>query len=270
MFINNNFSPFTSCRPPFMKIDSEVKDDEEEAYYTTDIDSFDLNLYQMNLKSNSVGSFSERNCSKEIYKFLHSENLHHLIYNENINVETFDNLSNRKPFASTQPLSKINLKTKYKFQLNKIYKNGKGSYTKTKEILIDEDPRLLNKSRNSIISNDFKQSEKEKSFFDRARVKNTSFQPTHYKSSLKKGVLNLKFEDNVKEIMQVDDSIFNSCHDVYLQKNPSRPQFVEDLFKKYDYQDLDPWKKVQNRTKDKSLCLSVIQDIYNKIKNIFS
>jgi hypothetical protein len=266
MFINNSFSPFTSCRPPFMKIDSEYKDEEEDVYYTTQVDPFDLDLYQIYLKSNSISNLSERS-SKEINKFLHSENLHYLIYPENINIETFDNLSNRKPFTSYQPLSKINLKTKYKFQLNKIYKNGKQSFSKTKEFLIDEDPKLVNKTPNSL---DLKQSDKEKSFFDRARVKNGTFQPTHYKSSLKKGVLNLKFEDNVKEIMQVEDSMFNSCHDVYLQKNPTRPQFVEDLFKKYDYQDLDPWKKVQNRTKDKSLCLSVLQDVYNKIKNIFS
>ena len=49
--------------------------------------------------------------------------------------------------------------------------------------------------------------------------------------------------------------------------NNSRPSYVDELFKKYDYEALDPWKKVQNRTKNKVVCLSVIKEVYNKICN---
>ena len=123
MFVNNNFSPFITTRPPYAKIDSDVKEEEEEIYYSTQVDNFDHELYQMNLKSTSINNCLERKFNQEIYKYKHSENLHYLIYHDALNVETFDNLSNRKPFTSTQGLGKINIKNKFKLQLTKIYKN---------------------------------------------------------------------------------------------------------------------------------------------------
>ena len=75
----------------------------------------------------------------------------------------------------------------------------------------------------------------------------------------------------MNNFLKVNDSLYNSFQDVIKPQHgfPSRPLFVEELFRKYDYQNLDPWKKVQNRTKEKSLCLSVIKDVYNKIVSYF-
>lgn len=265
MFINNNYVAYTSTRPPYVKLDNNFIENDEKIY-TTSVDQFDEDLYQTNLKSQNLNLYVERNYEIEVFKFKHSENLHYLIYPENISVEMFDCLSNRKPFTSTQPLGKINFKTKFKLQLNKIYKNNNGKGIKT-EYIIDEETKIT--KNQSMYSLDIEDNEKEKNFFNNARMKNTYKPTTHLKQTVRKGVVNLKFEGNLRQIMQVEDSVFHSCNDVYLQKNSSRPQFVEDLFNKYDYQDIDPWKKVQNRTKDKSLCLSVIQDVYNKIKNFF-
>ncbi len=76
----------------------------------------------------------------------------------------------------------------------------------------------------------------------------------------------------MNKLLKVNDSLYNSYQDNLKPKMgmPARPLYVEELFRKYDYQNLDPWKKVQNRTKDKSLCLSVIKDVYNKITSMFN
>jgi hypothetical protein len=132
----------------------------------------------------------------------------------------------------------------------------------------------------SIIGNDIAASDKENKFFEGVfKKKGVSFQPTHMvKTEILKNRVSVKIRDleenlpTVNNLKLLDDTLYNTYQNRLKSKTPSnsRPAFVDELFRKYDYQDLDPWKKVQNRTKDKSLCLSVIKDIYNKITNIFN
>lgn len=49
-------------------------------------------------------------------------------------------------------------------------------------------------------------------------------------------------------------------------KISNRPSYVDDLFKKYDYEDIQP-KSIQTMTKNTVLCFSVIKEIYFKITN---
>ena len=68
-----------------------------------------------------------------------------------------------------------------------------------------------------------------------------------------------------KEFKLPDDSVFSNRSRIVQKNRFNRPDFVEKLFEAYDYSDLDPWNKIQNHTKNKNLCLTVIKDIYNKI-----
>lgn len=46
----------------------------------------------------------------------------------------------------------------------------------------------------------------------------------------------------------------------------ARPQYIDELFKKYDYKEIKP-RNIQSMTRNKTICLSVIKEVYNKICN---
>ena len=48
------------------------------------------------------------------------------------------------------------------------------------------------------------------------------------------------------------------------RKLSSRPDYVDNLFKKYDCEDIQP-KSIQTMTRNRALCFSVIKEVYNNI-----
>jgi hypothetical protein len=64
----------------------------------------------------------------------------------------------------------------------------------------------------------------------------------------------------------LDDSKFLPYNNI--TNRNLRPQFLDKLFKKYNYEDIEyPDKKIQNNTKVKALNLGVIRDLYSKLCN---
>ena len=63
----------------------------------------------------------------------------------------------------------------------------------------------------------------------------------------------------------LDDSKFLPYN---ITNRNTRPPFLDKLFKKYNYEDIEyPDKKIQNKTKVKALNLGVIREIYSKLCN---
>ena len=87
--------------------------------------------------------------------------------------------------------------------------------------------------------------------------------------NIQKLVLNFNNFQEGEEISKFDDSVYQSEKITTVIKS-ERPSFVDDLFRKYGYEELDPWKKAQKKTKNNNLCLFEIKSIYNKICSLFS
>lgn len=283
LLVNNNFVPITKTRPPFIKIeelDSETENS-DKIFCTTEIDTFDILLYEkiVKVKTSKENKFLiERENNMRSFRYKNSKLLYDLDYDQTFRVEKNDVLSNRKPFMSVPGMGNMTLRSKFKMQLTKKSKvgvNKKGGTNKLDITLNDAHSNYSN-----LFGGNFRPSDKENRFFESVIRKSAiSFQPTHMvKTEISKNLVsvNLKHLDKDNNNMKkVNDTLFNSIHinPQYRKsdKANTRPDFVNDLFNKYDYQDLDPWeRKVQNRTKDKSLCVSVIQNIYYKLSNLFN
>jgi hypothetical protein len=83
-------------------------------------------------------------------------------------------------------------------------------------------------------------------------------EPKYTNSKLDITIKSLNNDSRFLPVLELDRSAIGS----------SRPAFVERLFKKYDYEELElPGRKVQNRTKEKAFNLALIKDLYNKLTN---
>jgi hypothetical protein len=182
LFINNHFVPLSNGKLHQVKIEEmDAISAEEKIFYSTNVDSFDSNLYEKCLKLKNNKNTTEKKYEM-IFKYSTNQNLHTLIYQESIGVEDFDNLSNRKPYVSVPSMGNMTLRSKYKLQLAKIYRNDRKKYEKKNfvEIMLNDDVPEKNQTRDSkSIFNDFHTNEKEKKFFESALVRRGTFHPTH-------------------------------------------------------------------------------------------
>jgi hypothetical protein len=275
IFTNNSYVPITTSRPPNIKIE-EINPHLNQRNIVTEVDIFDQQLYEKCLKLKNIKTPIDKEIRTTTFKYTLNQNLY---FEKNYELK-FDNLSGIKPIYSKPSLGNI-LRSKYKLKLAKIYKTEKLSASKDIEVF-DDNYKNVNKIKykkrtSSTISDNGVIYEQNKKKIDDAVLKMTkknSFYPTHsvMTSEISKNRVSVNLKDLNSELTKKpQDSIYNSNFSSMknLKSKSSRPAFVNELFKKYDYENLEPWKKVQNRTKDKSLCLSVIKDIYNKITSIF-
>jgi hypothetical protein len=194
------------------------------------------------------------------------------------------------------PNDTMNMKIQYKKKLTNIYKGGVGKKNLFQLTLLNEETAHSpgrRSRKNSVYNFEYSTNENEKKFFEKARLKDLKDKEKSDKKMMKlskdgsksannsafKPTLNMFMKDtqlirsvpkeinvlNTSAKLKLNDSLFNSAQNIFQIKQQSRPRFVDELFRKYDYEEIDPWKKIQNRTKNKSLCLSVIKDIYNKL-----
>jgi Icc-related predicted phosphoesterase len=206
LFINNHFVPLSNGRPHQVKIEEMDADSaQEKIFYSTTVDSFDSVLYEKCLKLKNNKNTTEKNYDM-IFKFSTSQNLHALIYHENLGVENFDSLSNRKPFVSVPSMGNMTLRSKYKLQLAKIYRNDRKKYEKKNfvEIMLNDDVPDKNQTRDSkSIFNDFHTNEKEKKFFESALVRRGTFHPTHTAKTSE--ISKNRISVNLKEIVNKEN-----------------------------------------------------------------
>jgi hypothetical protein len=203
LFINNHFVPMNGGRPHQVKIEEmNCESEEEKIFYSTNVDSFDSLLFEKCLKLKNNKTTVEKNFLFP-FKYRTSQNLHALHYENNLNIETFDNLSNRKPIVSVPSMGNMTLRSKYKLQLAKIYRNEKKKkkIENKIEILINEDTPDKNAiSRDSkSIFNGLSVNEKEKKFFENALAKRGSFLPTHTAKTSE--ISKNRISVNIKEIV---------------------------------------------------------------------
>lgn len=209
LFVNNHFVPPGKLHQ--VKIEEMQTDQaEQKIFYSTSVDTFDSNLYEKCLKLKNNRNTAEKKYEM-IFKFSTSQNLHTLIYNENIGVEDFDSLSNRKPFVSVPSMGNMTLRSKYKLQLAKIYRNDRKKYEKKNfvEIMLNDDVPQKNQTRDTretrdskSILNDFHTNEKEKKFFESALIRRKTFHPTHTAkpSEISRNRISVNLNEIVKKI----------------------------------------------------------------------
>lgn len=287
------FKSNNSQRQNVFKIRMDESDyDQDKKDFLSTIDIFDNKLYIDSIQGKSKFDIFQKekivkeNLPTNSIRFKESNQFYKILLKEK---ETISNYL----FQSSIGLDQLSLKGGYKKKLTKIYKkvNVKKAVTYFEEFFNANEFLIKKKPNSSQKSNPFN---KNLGIFENYETQdqnlqniskkneaikiNSSYKPP-YTSTLnifgnklpKKEVLVNEFinsEFNIsKDFKNPDDSVFSNRSRIVLKNKFNRPAFVEKLFESYDYNDLDPWKKVQNNTKNKNLCLSVIKDIYNKIIN---
>ena len=207
MFVSSNsFMPNNVTRPPFVKIELNLDSSQEKIFYSTEVDNFDSILYEKCLKSqNKPMKEKSKTDSVPVFKYANSQVLYDLDYDSIHHVEKFDILSNRKPFASVPGMGNFTLRSKYKLQMAKTYRNERRKDLKSNfEFLMNDDhSQNQNSSKRKSLSKRRKNSptssnnnedginsslslydkvvpgEKEQMFFESALIRRGMFKPTH-------------------------------------------------------------------------------------------
>jgi hypothetical protein len=251
-------------KPPIL-IRIEDNKDFKNLYNTYNIDLFDTDLFE--LKKKLKLKITE-NILREQDKLIQSQ-----VFYEN--TDYFDNISN-KTFRSKLCFDDRDswLKIPYKQNLRNIYNNPRKK-NKNFEIDIDTTANFKNQIKKLSIDQ-YTSNDNEKSLIalqlDKKKSKKESvgFNPTlsAYTKQIELIRTSPRYKDNPKlDITSHNDSKFLPVFELDRSMiGSSRPAFVDKLFKRYDYEELElKGKKVQNRTKEKAFNLALIKDLYIKL-----
>lgn len=276
-----------------IRIDDGDYDTDKKDFLTT-IDTFDLKLYSDSIQGKSQFDIFQREPIKKQFtpttviisnantvRYKESNHLYKILIKEK---ETISNYL----FQSTVAIDPLFLKGGFKKKLTRIHKktNFKKNVANLEQLFNSNDlsqkrrvnitPKLVPiKPQNLGIFENYETDNPIKKK-DIQTISNTVYKPPYTSTLnifsskfLKKDSQPIDFNVNdlnfSKEFNKLNDSVYSNRSKIIQKNKHNRPDFVEKLFDAYDYRDLDPWNKIQNHTKNKNLCLSVINDIYNKI-----
>jgi hypothetical protein len=260
MYQINIESSFQQKNKISVKVEETIKEEGlEEIFYKTELDNFDSVMYEVCIrksdkKKNYQLEFDMVHCFR--YKF--SQNYYKIDYNEPLGVEKFDNLSNAKSFKS-KSLGIV---------INKDYKKIKSKAKIIKEIRI---PRKKNNIIKVITYEDLSQkilpseTNKIEEEFPEIQEESIKFEKMNFSlmgNSQKMVLSEIECENEVQ--------FNNSSKEIETKKLIARPFYVDNLFRKYGYEELYPSEAEQKKTKNSALCLFEIKSIYNKICGLFS
>ena len=281
-----------------IRIDEGDYDIDKKDFLTT-IDNFDIKLYSDLIQGKSQFDIFQRepikikdNISSTInsitnqntVRFKESNHIYKILLKEK---ETISNYL----FQSSVAIDPLFLKGGYKKKLTKMHKNTNFQKNGIHFEQLFNSNDISNKRKVNITTKVVPMKQENLGIFEKYETEdnpiipkkneitnksNTNYKPA-YTSTL--NIFNSKFakresqpiDFNVndlnisKEFNKLNDSVFSNRSKIIQKNKHNRPDFVEKLFDAYDYSDLDPWNKIQNHTKNKNLCLSVINDIYFKI-----
>jgi hypothetical protein len=270
-----------------IRIDDYDNDNDVKNFLTT-IDIFDAKLYSETIQ----GKTKFETFQKDTIKKDSMNSIFNLIrFKESINifklfVKEKDTISNYL-FQSGVAIDPLALKGGFKKKLSRIHKNANWKKKTNKYEQCYNSNDVVLKRRVSNVPKIVPQQTKNLGIFENYETndnptkkkessvnKSNSYKPP-YTSTLnifntqKKDILvndfNIPDLNISKDFKLPDDSVFSNRSRIVQKNRFNRPEFVEKLFENYDYNDLDPWNRIQNHTKNKNLCLSVIKDLYNKI-----
>jgi hypothetical protein len=266
-----------------IRIDESNYDPDNKEFSTT-VDTFDDEMYENYIKGltyldmyddEPLISFPSRNIVPFV-RFKESVFLHKTIIKE------VDIIHNRL-FKSKVELDPSFLQTGFRKKLSKTYKNAQ---IKRNRVRIEHNFSSNDISKKRRISSSKKSFKLKKEFVvgdfdshddkilpksnDASKIKINTSLTSSKNSSMKKVEKPLIEESNnplnvSKEFKLPEDSIISNTNKSKIKQRSNRPDFVERLFENYDYNSFDPSNKIVNYDKNKNLCFSVIQDIYNKI-----
>jgi hypothetical protein len=245
--------------------------DNTASKYLCNYDTFDNFIYE-NVYKNNLNLINTNNSGIQTFKFIESQ----LLYS---NFNEYDSISNRK-FKSKECLNKqieSQLAQPYKKQLRSIPHPKKMEFeTHFIDIILMNISNITNHENTPLKDiEELSESDIEKSLIDLQSKK--SRRSTKLKAGGLRSSLNIYSKNphnrNESRISNLDEPEFNNHEEFkYPEKmkdfKRNRPAFVENLFKKYNYEDLKYKEdKQHNNTKVKVLNLGVIKDVYSMICN---
>lgn len=277
-------------KPNARKIRIDDYDDPDVKNFLTTIDAFDTKIYENSIQGKTKFAIYQKESLKKeapplafsvrfkegigIFKTVHREK-EHLSTNLFTSMVVIDPLALKGGFK--KKLSRNNKQTNWQKKENK-YEQTYSSNDVALKRRVSANVKLLNNSKNLGIFENYETNDNPNGpkKVDTSLSKNQTYKPA-YTSTL--NLLNNKFQKkdvllndfnipdlNIsKEFKIPDDSVFSNRSRIVQRNRFNRPDWVEKLYDNYGYSDLDPWNKIQNHTKNKNLCLTVLKDIYNKI-----
>jgi hypothetical protein len=263
-------------------IKSDEFDKRNKVISQSEVDDFDNDLFEQHFKQ-KLHLFTSDNSSH--YDQLQKLNFSQVLYKK---TNDFDNITG-KSFNSKLCFEDKDawLRLPFKTNLRNIYRNNKPLARFTDEIDVNAENFVMTKSKRTskkppespskLSIGAYLSTENEKNIIEMQLLSQRKKGSNGFKPSITLFTKDIELLKNAPYTPTKLDATMKSNNDskfipfMDLDRSmigSSRPAFVNKLFKKYDYEELElPGKEVQNRTKEKAFNLAIIKDLYNKITN---
>lgn len=262
----------------------DAENDPDKIDFTTTVDNFDDKLYADTIQGKSkFDLFQKESVNKCLFmqpvRYRESVNLYKFMLKDK---ETIYNYI----FKSNSSIDPLFLKGGFKKKLSRIFKNTQYKKSRVKVEHYYNSNDVSSKRRISSTNKVMKIKNKdfiigdydshESNLIPKSKDENKNKSNNNTSINVSKSSITKKVEKQVtetinninltKELKLPEDSIISyTSNKTKIKSNFDRPEFVERLFETYNYNDFESLIKIQNHNKNKNLCISVIQDIYNKI-----
>jgi hypothetical protein len=276
---------YTSQQYSQIKIRIDESDyDPENKEFLTDVDPFDEEMYENYIKGLTYLDMYD---DKPLIQSPYSNIVQFVRFKESVFlhitfIKEVDIMHNRL-FKSTVEIESSLPQKDFRKNLSRIYKIGQIKRSRVRIELnfssndLSKKRRISSNKKNIKLKKEFVVGDfdsHDNSFFpknkDASKLKINTSLTSSKNSTLKKDSKPLIEESNnplnvSKEFKLPEDSIISNTNKSKIKHKSNRPEFVERLFESYDYNSFEASNKIPNNDKNKKLCFSVIQDIYNKI-----